>query len=106
MCLWALMRAPFLFKVIHSTPFFATIAFGGFIPVAAIAGLIIPFQIFQIFYYGLPGNEPTEGWGLDSDASTFSYRWKQFIGVQIVTVIIATSVMFAGPQLIFFPFQT
>ncbi len=92
--------------MIFATPTFATIAFGGFNPLAAVAGAIILFQISQIFYYGLPQNEPQSGWGLDSQAETFSYRWKQFIGVQIVTVIIATSVMFAGPELIFFPFQS
>ena len=91
--------------MIIATPTLATIAFGGFNPLAAIAGVIILFQIFQIFYYGLPQNEPKSGWGLDSQADTFSYRWKQFVGVQIVTIIIATSVMFAGPELIFFPFQ-
>tara|TARA_Y100001968_G_C19324956_1_gene701204 strand:+ start:518 stop:802 length:285 start_codon:yes stop_codon:yes gene_type:complete len=91
--------------MIDSTPTLATIAIGGFNPLAALAGAIILFQIFQIFYYGLPQNEPKTGWGLDSQADTFSYRWKQFIGVQIITVIIATSVMFAGPELIFFPFQ-
>tara|TARA_B100000700_G_C14897382_1_gene785686 strand:- start:726 stop:1010 length:285 start_codon:yes stop_codon:yes gene_type:complete len=87
------------------SPFFATFAIGGFNPLAAIAGAVIIFQISQIFYYGLPQNEPTEGWGLDSDSAMFSYRWKQFVGVQVVTVIIAISVMFAGPELIFFPFQ-
>ncbi len=91
--------------MIFSPSLLSTITFGGFIPLAAVAGAVVIFQIFQIFYYGLPGNEPTEGWGLDSDSALFSYRWKQFIGVQIVTVIIAISVMFAGPELIFFPFQ-
>ena len=91
--------------MINPMPLLATITFGGFNPLAAVAGGIILFQIFQIFYYGLPQNEPTNGWGLDSTSSLFSYRWKQFIGVQIVTIIIATSVMFAGPELIFFPFQ-
>ena len=91
--------------MINATPILSTIAFGGFTPIAALAGAVILFQISQIFYYGLPQNEPTNGWGLDSDSTLFSYRWKQFIGVQIITVIIATSVMFAGPELIFFPFQ-
>tara|TARA_Y100001968_G_scaffold322121_1_gene357654 strand:+ start:1016 stop:1303 length:288 start_codon:yes stop_codon:yes gene_type:complete len=91
--------------MISTEPILATFAIGGFNPLAAVAGAIILFQIFQIFYYGLPENEPTSGWGLDSSSSVFTYRWKQFIGVQIVTVIIATSVMFAGPELIFFPFQ-
>tara|TARA_Y100001968_G_C19439300_1_gene761634 strand:+ start:2922 stop:3209 length:288 start_codon:yes stop_codon:yes gene_type:complete len=92
--------------VIYSTHLFSTIAFGGFNPLAALAGVIVLFQIFQIFYYGLPENEPTQGWGLDSSSPAFSYRWKQFVGVQIVCVIIATSVMFAGPELILFPFQS
>tara|TARA_Y100001968_G_scaffold311465_1_gene333558 strand:+ start:562 stop:846 length:285 start_codon:yes stop_codon:yes gene_type:complete len=91
--------------MIHAAPILGTIRFGGFVPLAALAGVIILFQIFQIFYYGLPQNEPTAGWGLDSNSSLFDYRWKQFVGVQIVTIIIATSVMFAGPELIFFPFQ-
>ncbi|WP_320676315.1 hypothetical protein [Prochlorococcus sp. MIT 1300] len=92
--------------MIDSSPLFATIAFGGLNPLAAIVGAIIIFQVFQIFYYGLPDNEPQSGWGLDSDASLFSYRWKQFIGVQILTIIIATSVIFAGPGIIFFPLQS
>ena len=91
--------------MIDTTPVLSTIAIGGFSPIAAVAGAVILFQISQIFYYGLPQNEPKTGWGLDSDSSLFSYRWKQFVGVQIVTIIIATSVMFAGPELIFFPFQ-
>lgn len=88
-----------------ASPLFSTIAFGGFNPLAAVAGAIVIFQIFQIFYYGLPQNEPTTGWGLDSDSASYSYRWKQFFGVQVITIIIATSVMFAGPDLIFFPFK-
>ena len=46
--------------MIYSTTFFSTISFGGFNPLAAIAGLVIFFQISQIFYYGLPQNEPTD----------------------------------------------
>ena len=91
--------------MIHSVPIFSTIAFGGFNALAAVVGGIIIFQIFQIFYYGLPQNEPTTGWGLDSDAAMFSYRFKQFIGVQVVTIIIASSVILAGPDKIFFPFK-
>ena len=91
--------------MILTAPLLGTISFGGFVPLAAVAGIILLFQIFQIFYYGLPENEPKTGWGLDSSSSLFDYRWKQFVGVQILTVIIATSVMFAGPELIFFPFQ-
>ena len=91
--------------MIHSVPIFSTIAFGGFNTLAAVVGGIIIFQIFQIFYYGLPQNEPTAGWGLDSDAAMFSYRFKQFIGVQVLTIIIASSVILAGPDKIFFPFK-
>tara|TARA_B100000700_G_C15012109_1_gene841500 strand:+ start:502 stop:786 length:285 start_codon:yes stop_codon:yes gene_type:complete len=91
--------------MIIPTPILSTFAIGGFSPLAAAVGVLIIFQIFQIFYYGLPQNEPKSGWGLDSSSDLFSYRWKQFIGVQVITVIIATSVMFAGPELIFFPFQ-
>ena len=91
--------------MIHSVPIFSTIAFGGFNALAAVVGGIIIFQIFQIFYYGLPQNEPTAGWGLDSDAAMFSYRFKQFIGVQVLTIIIASSVILAGPDKIFFPFK-
>ena len=91
--------------MIHSTPILATIAIGGFNPLAAAAGLIVIFQIFQIFYYGLPQNEPQSGWGLDTTSAAFSYRWKQFIGVQVLTIIIASSVILAGPDKIFFPFK-
>ena len=91
--------------MLYSSPLLATFAIGGFNPLAALAGVTVLFQIFQIFYYGLPQNEPTSGWGLNSDSSMFNYRFKQFIGVQVVCIIIATSVLFAGPELIFFPFQ-
>jgi hypothetical protein len=91
--------------MIISSPVFATFAIGGFNPLAALFGLIVIFQIFQIFYYGLPGNEPESGWGLDADGGLLSYRFKQFVGVQIVTVIIGCSVMLAGPDKIFFPFK-
>ncbi len=75
----------------------------GFSLLPAIFGLIAIFQIFQFIYYGLPQNEPKEGWGLNSDSTLFSYRWKQFAGVQILVLIIGVSVMLAGPDLIFFP---
>ncbi len=88
-----------------SNTLFASFAIGGFNPLAALTGLIVAFQIFQIFYYGLPGNEPASGWGLDSDSGLLSYRFKQFVGVQIVTIIIGCSVMLAGPDKIFFPFK-
>ncbi len=74
---------------------------GGLALVPAIFGLIAIFQVFQFIYYGR--NEPKDGWGLGSDSSLFSYRWKQFAGVQILTVIIAASVVIAGPDKIFFP---
>ena len=89
----------------HSTTMLATFGFGGFNTLAIVAGFIILFQISQIFYYGLPQNEPTSGWGLDSDSDMFSYRFKQFIGVQVLTIIIGSSVMLAGPDKIFFPFK-
>ena len=77
---------------------------GGLSILPAIFGLIAIFQIFQFIYYGLPQNEPKEGWGLSNSNSTlFSYRWKQFAGVQILVVIVAASVILAGPELIFFP---
>ena len=76
---------------------------GGFSVVPAVFGLIALFQVFQFFYYGLPQNEPKDGWGLGSDSTLFSYRWKQFFGVQILVVLIGTSVVIAGPDLIFFP---
>tara|TARA_Y100001968_G_C19083798_1_gene584309 strand:+ start:389 stop:673 length:285 start_codon:yes stop_codon:yes gene_type:complete len=91
--------------MIDSTLFFSTITFGGFNTLAAITGLIIFFQITQIFYYGLPQNEPKVGWGLDTDSGSYSYLLKQYIGVQVVTILIASSVMLAGPDKIFFPFK-
>ena len=94
-----------LYYMIHSMHLLGTITFGGFNPLAAITGLIIFFQISQIFYYGLPQNEPKVGWGLDSDSGSYSYLLQQFIGVQVVTVLIASSVMLAGPDKIFFPFK-
>ncbi len=78
---------------------------GGFALVPAIFGLIAIIQVSSFHWYAREKNEPTSGWGLDSDSSMFSYRWKQYIGVQILAIIIATSVMFAGPELIFFPLQ-
>ena len=80
---------------------------GGISLLPAIFGLVALFQVFQFFYYGLPANEPKEGWGLSSsnDSSLLNYRWKQFAGVQILVIIIASSVMLAGPEKIFFPFE-
>ena len=91
--------------MLHSPLVFSTIAFGGFNPLAAITGVLILFQVSQIFFYGLPQNEPQSGWGLDTDSSAFSYRWKQFFGVQIIAIIVGCSVILAGPELIFFPFK-
>ena len=91
--------------MLHSPLVFSTIAFGGFNPLAAITGVLILFQVSQIFFYGLPQNEPQSGWGLDTDSSAFSYRWKQFFGVQIIAIIVGCSVILAGPEIIFFPFK-
>ena len=91
--------------MLFSTHFLGTIAFGGFNPLAAITGCLILFQISQIFFYGLPQNEPQEGWGLDSESSAFSYRWKQYFGVQVIALIVGCSVILAGPDVIFFPFK-
>ncbi len=76
---------------------------GGFSLLPAVFGLIALFQVSQFIYYGLPQNEPSEGWGLNSDSTLLSYRWRQFFGVQILAVIVGASVMLAGPELIFFP---
>tara|TARA_Y100001968_G_scaffold333229_1_gene394848 strand:+ start:9715 stop:9996 length:282 start_codon:yes stop_codon:yes gene_type:complete len=91
--------------MIPSNLVFSTIAFGGFNPLAAAVGTLILFQISQIFFYGLPQNEPTTGWGLDGDSKAFEYRWKQFFGVQIIAIIVGCSVILAGPEIIFFPFK-
>ena len=60
------------------------------------------FQISQIYYYGLPENEPSVDL---SETGSYKYLQKQFIGVQVVTALIAASVMLAGPDKIFFPFK-
>ena len=88
--------------MISSTPLLMTISFGGFNALAAVAGLVIFFQISQIFYYGLPQNEPTVDY---SESGSYDYLLKQFVGVQVVTILIASSVMLAGPDKIFFPFK-
>ena len=88
--------------MLYSTIPFCTITFGGFNPLAAIAGLVIFFQISQIYYYGLPENEPSVEL---SETGSYKYLQKQFIGVQVVTALIAASVMLAGPDKIFFPFK-
>ena len=88
--------------MVYSTTFFSSISIGGFNPLAAVAGLVIFFQIFQIYYYGLPENEPSVEL---ADSGAYKYLQKQFIGVQIVTALIAASVMLAGPDKIFFPFK-
>ena len=88
--------------MIYTTSFFSTISFGGFNALAAFAGLVIFFQISQIVYYGLPENEPK----VDLTVSgSYDYLLKQFIGVQIVTALIASSVFLAGPDKVFFPFK-
>ena len=76
---------------------------GGLSVLPAIFGLIALFQVFQFVYYGLDENEPKEGWGLSSDSALFSYRWRQFFGVQVLVVLIGVSVILAGPEIIFFP---
>ncbi len=76
---------------------------GGLSLLPAIFGLIAIFQVFQFVYYALPQNEPKEGWGLGSDSTLFTYRWRQFAGVQILALIIGASVFLGGPDLIFFP---
>ncbi len=76
---------------------------GGLSIVPAVFGLIALFQVANFFWYGREENEPKQGWGLDSDASLFSYRWKQFAGVQLLAIGIAFSVVIAGPEKIFFP---
>lgn len=91
--------------MIHFPLVLSTIAFGGFNPLAAITGALILFQISQIFFYGLPQNEPSTGWGLDGDAKAFDYRWKQYFGVQVIAIIVGCSVILAGPEIIFFPFK-
>jgi len=88
--------------MLYSTNPFATITFGGFNPLAAFAGVVIFFQISQIYYYGLPENEPTVEL---TETGSYKYLQKQFIGVQVVTALIAASVMLAGPDKIFFPFK-
>ena len=40
-----------------------------------------------------------------SETGSYKYLQKQFIGVQVVTALIAASVMLAGPDKIFFPFK-
>ena len=77
---------------------------GGLSILPAIFGLIAIFQVFQFIYYGLPQNEPTEGWGLGGSSSDgLAYRWQQFIGVQVLAIIVGASVILAGPEIIFFP---
>ena len=88
-------------EMVYSTIPIATISFGGFNPLAAFVGVLIFFQIFQIYYYGLPENEPK----VENIPPSINYLSKQFIGVQIVTALIAASVMLAGPDKIFFPFK-
>ena len=78
---------------------------GGFALIPVVFGFIAIFQVANFFWYGREQNEPTEGWGLSSESTLFTYRWKQFVGVQILAIVIATSVILIGPETIFFPFQ-
>ncbi len=77
---------------------------GGLAIVPAIFGLIAIFQVANFFWFGTEQNEPKEGWGLSSDSTLLSYRWKQFIGVQLLAVLIGSCVFLAGPEKIFWPF--
>ncbi|WP_320674175.1 hypothetical protein [Prochlorococcus sp. MIT 1341] len=76
---------------------------GGLSIVPAIFGLIAIIQVSNFHWYAREKNEPKAGWGLDSGSSLFSYRWKQFVGVQLLAIGIAFSVVIAGPEKIFFP---
>ncbi len=76
---------------------------GGLSIVPAIFGLIAIFQVSNFHWFARETNEPKEGWGLNSDSSLFSYRWKQYVGVQVLAIIIGSSVFLAGPEKIFFP---
>ena len=91
------------FLMVYTTIPLSTITFGGFNPLAAIAGLVIFFQISQIYYYGLPENEPSVDL---TETGSYSYPQKQFIGAPIVTALTAASVMLAGPDKFFFPFKS
>ncbi len=76
---------------------------GGFSIVPVAFGLIALFQVANFFWFGTKDNEPTEGWGLSSDSTLFSYRWRQFFGVQVLAIIVGISVILIGPETIFFP---
>ena len=76
---------------------------GGLSIVPAIFGLIAIIQVSNFHWYAREKNEPTQGWGITSDSSLFSYRWKQYVGVQVLAIIIGSSVFLAGPEKIFFP---
>ena len=76
---------------------------GGLSIVPAIFGIIAIIQVSNFHWYAREKNEPTEGWGINSDSSLFSYRWKQYVGVQVLAIIIGSSVFLAGPEKIFFP---
>ena len=76
---------------------------GGFSIVPVAFGLIALFQVANFFWFGTKENEPTEGWGLSSDSTLFSYRWRQFFGVQVLAILIGCSVILIGPETIFFP---
>ena len=76
---------------------------GGFQLIPAIFGIIAIIQVSNFHWYARNNNEPSDGFGLNSDSTLLSYRWKQFFGVQILVLIVASSVMIAGPEKIFFP---
>ena len=75
----------------------------GFALVPVVFGLIAIIQVSNFHWYAREQNEPTEGWGLSSDSTLFSYRWRQFFGVQVTAILIGISVILIGPETIFFP---
>jgi len=75
----------------------------GFALVPVVFGLIAIIQVSNFHWYAREQNEPTQGWGLSADSTLFSYRWKQYVGVQVLAIIVATSVILIGPETIFFP---
>ena len=76
---------------------------GGLQILPAIFGIIAIIQVSSFHWYARKNNEPTEGWGLSSDSTLFSYRWRQFFGVQVLAIIVGISVILIGPETIFFP---
>ena len=75
----------------------------GFAIVPVVFGLIAIFQVSNFHWFARETNELTEGWGLSSDSTLFSYRWRQYFGVQVLAIIVGISVILIGPETIFFP---